>query len=197
MLLVILIPLLNTPTAEGGVTVRVEGLVHDAEGRPIPNARILLWGFVLEAETTTDGTGRELEALTDEPLCHLYAFYDDPEAPGIDLLPSAKAISTETETSARVNFTLVPAATVCVIGQPRPIESSTRILRYAFEVVDPSSGRLLRFGDYSLTYGTGMNVQSYFLGLDPSTVIVPTGVSFSVSASSSYQYERTSSARGA
>ena len=188
--------MMSTPITDGSITVHVEGWVQDTGGSPIQNAKILLWGFILEAEATTDGMGHfELEASTNEPLCHLYAIYDDPKTPGIDLLPSSKAIKTETEVSERANFTLVPAATVRVIGQPRPIESSTVIQRYAFEVVVPSTGRPLRFDDYSLTYGTGMNVQSYFLGLDPSTVIVPAGVSFAVSVSSSYQYERTRSTR--
>ena len=61
--LVILISLLKTPMAEGDVTVRIEGSVQDAEGNPIRNAKILLWGFRLETETTTDRMGHfELEA---------------------------------------------------------------------------------------------------------------------------------------
>jgi len=56
--LVILIPLLSTLTAEGGVTVRVEGSVHDAEGRPIRNAKILLWGFLAEASILGVVAGR-------------------------------------------------------------------------------------------------------------------------------------------
>jgi len=184
--------LIHVPVVEGAVPVDIDGFVRDVDGNPVQNASILLWEFNLEAETTTDHRGYfALVASTDEPVCTLYAFYDDPETPGVDLLPSAESVKTDSDVQKQVNFTLVPAATVNIMGQIRPIESSTNIQRYAFEVVDPSRGNVLRVDGFNLIYGTGMNVQSYFLGLDPSTVIVPAGEPFAISVSSSYQYERT------
>jgi hypothetical protein len=113
-----------------------------------------------------------LTATTDEPTCTLYAFYDDPETPGIDLLPAASHIRTSSDVEAQMNFSLAPAATVMVTGHLRPVESARYIRGYSYEVVDPEEGDVLRFEGYTLIYGTGMNVQSYYLGLDSSVVVV-------------------------
>ncbi|MCW3978566.1 MAG: hypothetical protein NWF12_02350, partial [Candidatus Bathyarchaeota archaeon] len=92
---------------------------------------------------------------------------------------------------AQMNFSLAPAATVMVTGHLRPVESARYIRGYSYEVVDPEEGDVLRFEGYTLIYGTGMNVQSYYLGLDSSVVVVPAGVPFKLSVSSAYQYDRT------
>jgi hypothetical protein len=186
----------KAPLTRGMVSIQLEGFVHGADETPINNASILLWGFQLEAETFTDQLGHfAVNASTDETVCTLYAFYDDPDTPGVDLLPSAKIVRTISDISEQINFTLVPAATINIIGQLRPVESTNYIRKYAFEVVDPSTEVLILIGDYKLVYGTGMNVQNYFLDLDPSTIIVPADTPFIISVSSSYQYERTQDRR--
>ncbi|MDH5199716.1 MAG: hypothetical protein OEW93_02410, partial [Candidatus Bathyarchaeota archaeon] len=183
--------LIGAHGADDEASVHVEGFVRGSDGSPLQNASIRLWGFFLEAETSTDNYGRyELDAETDEKYCELYAFYDDPETPGYDLLPSQRRLETGTDLNAYVNFTLMPAATVYVTGQFKPMDSTIQIRKYALEVVDQADGAAMKSGDYAMIYGTGMNVQSYFLGLDPMTLIVPAETHFAVKVSSSYQQER-------
>ncbi len=177
--------------AQGAASISVEGFVYGPDGSPLQNASILLWGFYLEAETTTDSNGHyELLATTTESYCLLYAFHDDPDTDGYDLLPSQRRLDTEEDATLSVSFTLQPAATVRVTGQLKPVESTSKITKYAFEVVDALDGRVIQLGEYRLTYGTGMNVQSYFLDLDTMTLIVPADTPFWVEVTSAYQHER-------
>jgi hypothetical protein len=183
--------LIGLGEAWGSASVSVEGFVHGPSGEPLQNASIRLWGFYLEAETTTDSMGHyELSATTTQVSCQLYAFYDDPDTDGYDLLPSQSRLDTGEDATLSANFTLRPAATVRVTGQLKPVESTRKITKYAFEVVDALDGRVIELGEYRLTYGTGMNVQSYFLDLDTMTLIVPADAPFWVDVSSSYQHER-------
>jgi hypothetical protein len=183
--------LIGLGEAWGSASVSVEGFVHGPSGEPLQNASIRLWGFYLEAETTTDSMGHyELSATTTQVSCQLYAFYDEPDTDGYDLLPSQSRLDTGEDATLSANFTLRPAATVRVTGQLKPVESTRKITKYAFEVVDALDGRVIELGEYRLTYGTGMNVQSYFLDLDTMTLIVPADAPFWVDVSSSYQHER-------
>jgi hypothetical protein len=183
--------LMGLGEVRGSASVSVEGFVYGPSGEPLQNASIRLWGFYLEAETTTDSKGHyELSATTTQASCQLYAFYDDPETDGYDLLPSQRRLDTGEDTTLSVAFTLQPAATVRVTGQLKPVESTRKITKYAFEVVDTQDGRVIELGEYRLTYGTGMNVQSYFLDLETMTLIVPADTPFWVKVSSSYQHER-------
>ncbi|TEU11547.1 carboxypeptidase regulatory-like domain-containing protein, partial [Candidatus Bathyarchaeota archaeon] len=183
--------LMGLGEAQGSASIGVRGFVYGPNGEPLQNASIRLWGFYLEAETTTDSTGHyELSATTTQGFCQLYAFYDDPDTDGYDLLPSQRRLDTGEDTTLSVNFTLQPAATVRVTGQLKPVESTRKVTKYAFEVVDALEGRVIELGEYRLTYGTDMNVQSYFLDLDTMTLIVPADTPFWVEVSSSYQHER-------
>ena len=171
--------------------ISVEGFVRGPDGVPLRNATVRLWGFYLEAEVSTDSRGSyELSATTTEASCQLYAFYDDPDTAGYDLLPSQARLDTLEDLTVCMNFTLQPAATVRVTGQLKPVESTTKINKFAFDIVDPVEGKGIQLGEYRLVYGTGMNVQSYFLRSDPLTLIVPADTPFAVTVTSSYQHER-------
>jgi hypothetical protein len=183
--------LMGLGEAQGSASVGVEGFVYGPNGAPLQNASLCLWGFYLEAEVSTDSRGYyELSATTTEMSCQLYAFYDDPDIEGYDLLPSQTRLETDEDLTVCVNFTLQPAATVQVTGQLKPVESTKKITKFAFDVMDPVEGKVVQLEEYRLIYGTGMNVQSYFLDLDPSTLIVPADTTFVVVVSSSYQHER-------
>jgi hypothetical protein len=178
--------------AQESVSVSVEGFVNGPNGEPLQNASLRLRTWVLEAEVFTDSRGHyELSAATTAPgLIQLYAFYDDPDTDGYDLLPSQRRLDTGEDMMLNVNFTLQPAATVRVTGELKPVEFTRKVTGYAFEVVDSLDGRIIEFGEYRLIYGTGMHVQSSSLDLDPMTLIVPADTPFSVNVSSSYQHGR-------
>jgi hypothetical protein len=177
--------------AQESASIQIEGFVYRPDGSPLQDASIRLWGFYLEGEVQTDSEGHyKLQATTTEASCQLFVFYDDPDTEGFDLLPGQKHLSTVEDLNASLDFTLKPATTVRVTGQLKPMESTSRINRYTLEVVDPYSGSVIQSEEYRLIYGTGMNVQSYFLDLPPTLLIVPLGIPFAVEVSSSYQHER-------
>jgi len=178
------------PSGKGASSLRVNGFVRDPDGTPVQNASIRLWGTDLEAEAFADRTGYySLETSVDGSVHALYAFFDDPGTPGFDLLPSSTLL-TAGSMSAQINFTLTRAATLVIEGQLRPVESTQDIKNVAFDVVDPESHTMLYSGNYTLRYGTGRSAQNYYLGLDPSIVVVPADVPFAISVSSSFQYVR-------
>lgn len=177
--------------AQESASIHIEGFVYRPDGTPLQGASVRLWGFFMEGEAQTDQDGHyELQATATEASIQLFVFYDDPDTEGYDLLPAQKSLATGEDLNARVDFTLEPAATVWVTGQLKPMESTRRINRYALEAVDPSTGAVFQSGDYRLVYGTGMNVQSYYLDLPPMMLIVPLDTLFVVKVSSSYQHER-------
>jgi hypothetical protein len=177
--------------AQESASIQIEGFVYRPDGTPLQGASVRLWGFYLEREAQTDSEGHyELQAITTEVSCQLFVFYDDPDTEGFDLLPAQKHLTTVEDLNASIDFTLEPAATVWVTGQLKPMESTSRINRYALEVVDPYSGHVIQSGEYRLVYGTGMNVQSYFLDQPPTLLIVPIDTPFAVEVTSSYQHER-------
>jgi len=118
--------------AQETASIKIEGFVYKPDGTPLRDASVRLWGFYLEGEVQTDSEGYyELQATTTEASCQLFVFYDDPDVEGYDLLPAQKSLSTGEDLNASVDFTLEPAATVWVTGQLKPMESTSRINRYA------------------------------------------------------------------
>ena len=162
--------LAGTPTAHGS-PVTVEGLVADQVGAPLSGARLILYGssLVAEAETGPDGHYM-LEADTSTARLTLYAAYDDPDTEGYDLLPEARLLQGGSNT---INFTLLPAATVQMVGQIKPVETTSTIRFYTVSALNPSTGEMLKSGDLDLEYGSGTRTISSVLGLDPNTLILP------------------------
>lgn len=196
LLLLTLLVVANTftrlPPANGDSDVHLEGFVSGPDGSPLQGASVLLWGRHLEGEATTDRNGYfSLNASTDESTCRLYTYFDDPGTPGVDLMPAARSIATPWEVTEQVNFTLAYAATVSIHGQLRYIESTNVINRYTFEVIDPTTGVIMKVDDYVLVYGAERDVQNSILGLKPDLVVVPAGVPVRIEVSYSYTYEKT------
>ena len=191
-LLVIASMLTLFPSVVGASDIRLEGFVFDPNGSPVQGASIRLWGLRLEGETVTDLDGFYiLFAQTNEVMCKLYAFFDDPETLAVELMPTAHSIETSGDVAEQINFTLTQAATLAMRGQLRRIGSTSVITSDAFEVIDPSTGMIMKFGDYQLIYGTGLDTLSKFIGLDPDLVVVPPGIPVKIEGSYSYTYERT------
>jgi hypothetical protein len=173
------------------VSVEIDGYVRSPDGEPLQDARLRLWGSVLEGEATTDHAGYfSLEASTRESDCVLYALYDDPETPGVDLLPEARKVDTSDRVVNRFNFTLAPAATVVLTGQLRPVEVSKDVLWYMYKVVDPGTAEVLFSGECALVYGTDTEAESRRIGLDSSTVVVPATRPFAIVVSPTSRYQR-------
>ena len=135
-------------SSAGGASPYVEGFVHDVDGNPLEGARIVLWRSRVRDQATTDAEGHyTLSTSYYSRSCTVYAFHDDPGTEGYDFLPSARSYGDLGDVEGLENFTLHPAATVELQGQLRPVEFSSEVSEYAFSVVDPVYGALLRLGD--------------------------------------------------
>ena len=94
----------------------------------------------MDGETQTDPDGHyAIFTSTTETSIQIFAFYDDPDTEGYDHLPAKKGLIASEGLNASVDFTLEAAATVNIIGQLKPMEMTSKVNRYALEVVDPSS----------------------------------------------------------
>ncbi len=173
------------------VLVEIDGLVNGPGGEPLEGAMLRLWGSVLEGEAYTDNTGYfYLKASTREGSCMLYAFHDDPETTGIDLLPEARAVDTSSDTVATINFTLASAATVIITGQLRPVEMAKDVTQFTYKVIMPEMTGSINSGDRPLVYGTDPQAFSHRLDLNKSTVLVPAERSFAIVVSPYASYQR-------
>ncbi|UCD45489.1 MAG: ABC transporter permease [Candidatus Bathyarchaeota archaeon] len=191
-LLVFANTVMRTPLVNGDSDIHLEGFVLGSDGSPLQGATILLWGLHLEGDATSDQSGYfSLKASTDEETCMMYAYLDDPATPGVDMMPAVRSIATTGDLAEQVNFTLVHAATVHVRGQLRYIESTNVITKYAFEVMDPTTGAVMRVDDHALIYGADREALNSILDIDPGLVIVPAGVPVKIEVSYSYMYEKT------
>ena len=163
--------LAGTPTVRGS-PVAVEGYVVDQAGAPLGGACVILYGssLVTEAETSPDGHYR-LEADASTARLTLYAAYDDPDTESYDCLPQARLL-TDADSYA-VNFTLQPAATIQMVGQIKPVETTSTIRFYTVSALSPSTGEGLKSGDLVLEYGSATRTISGVLGLDPDTLVLP------------------------
>jgi len=157
-----------------GSPVSVEGYVVDQAGAPLSGARLILYGTSAIAEATagTDGHYR-LDADTSATRLTLYAACDDPDNEGYDCVPQARLLTGAEGYDA--NFTLLPAATVQMVGQIKPVETTITIRFYTVTALDPSTGNRLTSGDLDLEYGSATRTISGVLGLDPDTLVLPTG----------------------
>ncbi len=175
----------------GGASPDVEGFVHDVDGNPLEGARIVLWRSRVRDQATTDADGHyTLSPSYYSRSCTVYVFYDDPGTGGYDFLPSARSYGDLGDVEGLENFTLHPAATVELQGQLRPVEFSSEVSEYAFSVVDPVYGALLRYGDCALIYGPSRGSLVSVLDLPHSAIAVPAGSPFMIRVSPPYEVER-------
>ena len=77
ILLAIAVTIPKTTNAQENVSINIDGHIYGPDGKPLQNASILLWGFYLEGETSSDNNGHfELTATTTETSCQLYVIWD-------------------------------------------------------------------------------------------------------------------------
>ena len=172
--LLILTAMLWTPAHVQASQFTLSGYVKDEQGGPLVGARILVRDGIRTHEAATDKDG--YYQLAFEPTrdkASIYAVHGDPETGVYSHLPQLKEISTDGER--KVNFTLPPAATVVMVGQIKPVETTRTIRLYTVKALDPTTGAQLKAGNLTLIYGSASQAVNSDLGLSPDTLILPIG----------------------
>ncbi|KON30575.1 hypothetical protein AC482_03485 [miscellaneous Crenarchaeota group-15 archaeon DG-45] len=186
ILLLLLIAIL--PSAEAQ-TATLSGVVLDEDGSSIEGAVVSVWrGRSPVASTTTGADGRFYADVKEDARCSVYVFADDPSTPGVDYLPDRA--EAEPANGRELSFRLVSAASLVLEGDIQFVESEELPTSVVYAILDPASEGVVTVSGFPLIYGSGLNAQTPFLGLEPSHLVVPAGVPFDVEVNASVLIER-------
>ena len=170
-------------SAAGASAASLRGIVLDEDRSPVEGAAVSAWlGRELSASGSTRADGRFDLEVEPGSLYAVYILADDNVTAGIDYLPSQAEAEPDGD---ELEFTLAPAASLVIEGDLQFVESEEMPLSVVYSVLDPDTGGIMEISGLPLVYGSGPESQSSFLGLDPSHLIVPAGVPFSVMVNSS------------
>lgn len=167
-----------TPGARGDQVY--EGRVISWEdGGPIPDASVFVWRHpTLVHESRTDGDGSFSLSLVSGSY-DLYVHADDPSTPGVDYIPY-HAIVGDVEGDGPLVIELKAGASVVFQGNIQFVDTEELPMRIGYQVVDAETGETLTMDGFLLEYGTSVESQSEFLGIDLDQAIVPVDTSFKV-----------------
>ncbi len=167
-------------TIAGQVT---DDLTYD----PIENATVAVWtsGGELVSSTETDSNGYytiEIErSFESRSFLLVYAYYDDQGTLGFDYVPAFRTLR---PTDENVTFSFVPAASIIFNGDISYVESPSPPSVITFTLIDPNSGLPLSNHDQIYVFENTINSHTYFLGLNPSHVIIPANTDVNIAVSS-------------
>jgi len=168
----------------------LKGVVLDENGSPVEGATVTAWlGMEAVASVRTGSDGLfdlEVEA---ETRYSVYVFADDESTPGVDYLPSRVEASPADRDELR--FTLAPAASLTFDGDIQFVESEELPMSVLYLVLDPDSDGAMNVSGFPLEYGLKPESQSALLGLEPSHLVVPAGLPFTVRVDCSFLMRRS------
>ena len=159
-------------------------IVDQSSGEPIPNAWLVIyrttetrrwwrrssyWDFLTRIKADENGA---FDVSLQQKRGHLVvAYYDNPETPGFDYVPSIRDVM-PTGNESRLDFTLEDGATIIVEKEALFVES-TGIPTSTYTVHDPETGVAFPKGSRTLIYGDGDDTVSNRIGIPSNIIIVP------------------------
>ena len=174
-----LVLFIAVPSAAKAHAATLSGVVLDENGSSVEGAAVSVWlgdDLIASGRTGSDGSfDIDVEADTRYAV---YVFADDDSTSGVDYLPSRA--EAEPPEGGELRLTLVSAASLVFEGDIQFVESEELPLSVVYVVSDPASDGAMNISGFSLRYGSTPDVQSAFLGLETSHLIVPAGAPFSV-----------------
>jgi len=174
--------------------VTFNGVVSDEKETPIVDAIVSVWiGDDLITSGRTDQNGNFDIYLEANQTYQIFIFADNHSTPGVDYLPFHSAENPYKGGDLR--FKLWPAGSLLIEGDIQIVESEELPLHVVYNVINASSHRVMMMGDFPLRYGSGGKTYSSYLGLEPSHIVVPAGVPFSVDANCSILIDKWLSSR--
>ena len=157
----------------------IRGIVQDERGNPLSGSMVYLWEGIVNIDSRLTGPeGRFEFEVEADAVYALYAFADDEEKPGYEYLPS-RSDATASGVD-EVVMTLSPAASLILEGDIQFVESEDLPSSVMYSVIDPSSGEVMEPNGFPLIYGSDLESQSPFIGLEGNHIIVPAGEPFRV-----------------
>ena len=174
-----------TEAADEGL-IALEGKVVDFKtGEPIENATVTVWkGRGLIARGYTDALGLFALMVPRGYDYKMYVYADIPDTSGWDYLPALREILSPAS-NLTMMIELRPGASVIIDNDIQFVDTTTPINIYTYEVVRPDEGKTLDIEGFKLIYGTPENINTHFLDLNASHIIVPANTSFSIRANAS------------
>jgi len=160
-----------------------KGVVIDENETPIVDATVSVWiRDDLIASGRTDQNGNFDIYLEANQTYQIFIFADDHSTPGVDYLPLHSSID---RWEGDLRFKLWPAGSFVIEGDIQIVESEELPINVVYSIINASSQKVIMMGVSPLRYGFGGNTYSSYLGLEPSHIVVPAGVPFSVDANCS------------
>jgi hypothetical protein len=183
--------------AQGQDQINYDGTIVDqSSGEPIPNTSLVIyrttetrrgwrrtsyWDFFTSISADENGS---FDVSLQMDRGHLVvAYYDNPETPGFDYVPSIRDVM-PTGNESRLDFTLTEGATIIVKKEPLFVES-TGIPTSTFTVHDFDTREALPKGGRTLIYGDGDDTVSNRIGIPSNVIIVPANTPVIIKAQSS------------
>ena len=163
-------------------TTRISGIVLDEKDVPIEDACVSIWllnKLIVSCRTGSDG---RFELDVEEGLYKIYVLSDDDSTSGIDYLPAM--IEFDPLRGDELTFNLMPAASLVIENYIQFVESESLPSSVSYCVLN-ESGEILNIGGFLIKYGYSSDSQTSYLGIEPSHLVVPTGVNFTVMVNSS------------
>lgn len=163
-------------------TTRISGIVLDEKDVPIEDACVSIWllnKLIVSCRTGSDG---RFELDVEEGLYKIYVLSDDDSTSGIDYLPAM--IEFDPLRGDELTFNLMPAASLVIENYIQFVESESLPSSVSYCVLD-ESGEILNIGGFLIKYGYSSDSQTSYLGIEPSHLVVPTSVNFTVMVNSS------------
>ncbi|RLI07559.1 hypothetical protein DRO42_07910, partial [Candidatus Bathyarchaeota archaeon] len=173
--LVLLVAIHSSTAAQAAASLR--GVVLDEGGSPVEGAVVSVWlGREPVAWCRTGPDGRFDIGVEAGSRYMVYVFADDDATPGVDYLPARAEAAPD---GGELRFILAPAASLVFEGDIQFVESEELPLSVVYVVLDPASSSAMKVRGFPLEYGKPGG-QSTFIRLDPSHLVVPAGIPFSV-----------------
>jgi ABC-type lipoprotein release transport system permease subunit len=187
LLLLIFLTQAATPRARGDQILEGKVVSWD-DGTPIPDAKMFVWKHpTLIQESRTDADGRFRLSLA-AGYYDLYIHADNPLTIGADYLPY-HAVIEDIEGGENRIIELKAGASVVFQGSIQFVDTEDLPIRIGYQITDAETGKTLIIDGFLLEYGTSVESQSEFLGIDLDQAIVPVNTVFTVNINATVLYK--------
>ena len=166
----------------------IYGTVLDTmTGQPVVGTTIAIWetkvanratSITFQGLTHTEINGSYKIVVPGGTSYRIYVYHDDPDSPGHDYLPQYSTFALDKAENAKIDFEIIPAASIIFQGDILLVDSSRPPEQWGFTIV--SKEELLETRGLILTYGVVPESHNHFLNITSNHVIVPVNTTFQI-----------------
>lgn len=146
------------PSSLSQTSTRLYGRILDQDGNPIPNAKVVVMDWSYTVRYRIIFTDEDGWYSTNVPVGHrfkVYAYYDNPDTPGVDYAPSSsKDYLAIPEKPLKIpDIHLVKSASINITGIIWYVESGLISPSFKIIVIDPETQLPVKIFEYINVYG--------------------------------------------